>query len=82
MIFFVLFLLFLECGCETLGTIGGSVGCNEMTGQCQCKPSTATRTCAECADMYYGFPANAQGVSNDIDGHSGGFNEKYPVSSL
>ena len=35
-----------------------------MTGQCQCKPSTATRTCAECADMYYGFPANAQSVSN------------------
>ncbi|XP_072017698.1 laminin subunit alpha-1-like [Amphiura filiformis] len=47
-----------DCGCDTLGTVNGSRECEQMTGQCICKDSTATRTCEECADMYYGFPVS------------------------
>ena len=27
----------MSCGCEVNGTIAGSVGCNDVSGQCECK---------------------------------------------
>lgn len=42
------------CNCDPEGSFG--IDCNELTGQCECKPGRGGRTCSECEDLYYGDP--------------------------
>ena len=30
-----------DCGCNQNGTVGGEAGCDEVTGQCECRPNVS-----------------------------------------
>ena len=45
-----------QCTCNPLGTVDGGGGCNEETGECQCKPNVArVRDCDQCLPEHYGL---------------------------
>lgn len=44
-----------SCGCNVLGTVGGSVSCEMETGQCQCKTNVEGRDCSRCVSQHYGL---------------------------
>ncbi|KAH9495692.1 hypothetical protein Btru_016064 [Bulinus truncatus] len=46
------------CNCSQMGTVGGSINCTQVDGQCSCKQTVTGRTCDTCKDMYYSFPTN------------------------
>ena len=48
-------LVFVACGCDTDGTIGGSRLCDAVTGQCNCKANVEGHTCGVCKNEYYGL---------------------------
>ena len=50
------------CGCSKFGVIPGSV-CDVVTGQCECKNTTQTRTCHQCKDTYYQMPTRFEQVN-------------------
>ena len=37
-----------ECDCERAGTVGGSMKCDKITGQCPCRDHLAGLRCTEC----------------------------------
>ncbi|XP_048244937.1 laminin subunit beta-1-like isoform X1 [Haliotis rufescens] len=45
------------CGCNTKGTIGNSIVCDNSNGNCPCKTSIEGRVCDKCKAGYYQFPA-------------------------
>ena len=46
-------MFFLECNCNTSGTIGSSTTCSDTTGQCSCDTGYTGIDCDECeADFY------------------------------
>ena len=42
-----------QCGCDATGTVGGSVSCDSITGQCRCKPHVVGLQCDECERGYH-----------------------------
>ncbi|XP_031551742.1 laminin subunit alpha-5-like [Actinia tenebrosa] len=46
------------CKCVETGTVNGSLNCEQVTGQCHCKPNIDQRMCSRCKDGYYKFPKN------------------------
>ncbi|KAH9495699.1 hypothetical protein Btru_016074 [Bulinus truncatus] len=46
------------CNCSQMGTVGGSINCTQVDGQCSCKQTVTGRTCDTCKDTYYSFPTN------------------------
>ena len=47
---------FVACVCETQGTIGNSILCDE-NGRCNCKSNVEGDKCDTCSAGYYNFPA-------------------------
>ena len=43
------------CECETRGTVGGSITCDQLSGQCACKTNVIGRSCSSCAPGHYGL---------------------------
>ena len=43
------------CQCNTIGTVGGSTTCDQLTGQCDCKTNVMGRDCSACNDGHYGI---------------------------
>ncbi|KAM3876945.1 usherin [Diretmus argenteus] len=43
------------CNCHTPGTVNGSMECDQVGGQCQCKAAVTGRQCAECLPGWYGL---------------------------
>ena len=48
------------CGCNTLGTLSGTLQCDQSTGVCPCKPTVQGGLCEECKDGFYNFPLSGQ----------------------
>uniref|UniRef100_A0A3Q3IYQ0 Usher syndrome 2A (autosomal recessive, mild) n=1 Tax=Monopterus albus TaxID=43700 RepID=A0A3Q3IYQ0_MONAL len=46
------------CNCHTAGTVGGSLECAQVGGQCQCKAAVTGRRCADCLPGWYGLKAS------------------------
>ena len=45
-----------QCTCNRLGTVDNGGGCNEQTGECQCKANVArVRDCDQCKPEHYGL---------------------------
>ena len=45
-----------QCTCSPLGTLDNGGGCNEETGECQCKANVArVRDCDQCLPEHYGL---------------------------
>lgn len=49
-----------SCGCDPLGVVDANgqphLECNNIDGQCHCKPGRGGRTCSECQDLHWGNP--------------------------
>ena len=44
------------CTCSPLGTVDSGGGCNEQTGECECKANVArVRDCDQCLPEHYGL---------------------------
>lgn len=46
-------LLYPACQCDPQGSLSGE--CDEVGGQCRCKPNVMGRRCDQCAPGTYGF---------------------------
>ncbi|XP_073463613.1 laminin subunit alpha-5 isoform X3 [Aquarana catesbeiana] len=61
-----------ECGS---GTINGAGECQQVTGQCFCKPNICSGSCSKCKDGYYNLKPDSyfgcQGCQCDIGGSVG-----------
>ena len=45
-----------QCTCSRLGTVDSGGGCNEQTGECECKANVArVRDCDQCKPEHYGL---------------------------
>ncbi|XP_018320894.1 laminin subunit alpha [Agrilus planipennis] len=42
-----------ECNCHIPGVLGGFAACDNLDGQCVCKPSVISRSCSECVAGTY-----------------------------
>ncbi|XP_071494249.1 laminin subunit alpha-2-like [Diadema antillarum] len=60
------------CGCNVLGTVNATESCDQLSGQCDCKPSVDTRQCGRCREQYYGFPTDAEEECTFCDCDPGG----------
>ena len=49
------------CQCNEHGTVNGSLNCQNVTGECSCKPNIDQRTCSQCKLDFYGFPNTTHG---------------------
>ena len=47
---------FLECGCNTEGTIGNPETNCDQNGNCRCKVNVEGEKCNSCIPGYYNFP--------------------------
>ena len=45
--------LCLECSCNQVGSYGND--CQNITGQCSCKPNVIGRICSDCAENTFNF---------------------------
>lgn len=45
------------CNCFVAGTVSGLAHCDQVSGQCLCKPAVDGRRCEECKDGYYRLEA-------------------------
>ena len=52
--------LHADCGCNTLGTLNGTLQCDQSTGDCPCKTTVQGGLCEECKDGFYNFPQSGQ----------------------
>ena len=50
------FFSFIACACDTQGTVGNDVTCND-NGECSCKYNVEGDKCDTCSAGYYNFPA-------------------------
>ena len=50
-----MFVLFVDCDCNGVGTVNYSRTCEKLGGQCSCVPNVITQTCSMCEYMYFGF---------------------------
>lgn len=52
------------CACDPLGVVEvdgqPQLECNNIDGQCHCKPGRGGRTCSECQDLYWGDPLRGE----------------------
>ena len=55
----IFFLPHAACACDMEGS--ESLICNQVSGQCQCKPNVVGLKCDECAPGFYDFP-NCKGM--------------------
>ncbi|XP_047436500.1 usherin [Mugil cephalus] len=46
------------CNCHTAGTVNGSLECDQIGGQCQCKAAVTGRQCADCFPGWYNLKAS------------------------
>ena len=44
-----------SCDCDSQGTVGGALSCDQQSGQCLCKPNVVGRACSNCAAGHYGL---------------------------
>ena len=54
--FSIFFFSFVDCACDTQGTVGNDVNCND-NGICNCKANIDGDKCDTCSAGYYNFPA-------------------------
>ena len=47
-------LMILECGCHEEGSL--NLPCEQVHGQCSCKPNVEGLNCNTCKDNYWNFP--------------------------
>ena len=52
---YIVVCFFPACDCDAIGSVGRR--CDPTTGQCVCHPHHGGRSCGECADGYYNYPA-------------------------
>ncbi|KAK9499521.1 hypothetical protein O3M35_002544 [Rhynocoris fuscipes] len=45
-----------ECKCDIRGVVGGNLQCDQLTGNCQCKPNIDGKKCNTCKHGYHNFP--------------------------
>lgn len=55
-----------SCGCDVQGTVGASVSCDFLSGQCLCKPNVVRRDCSSCAAGHYGFENDEGCLACDV----------------
>ncbi|XP_053308878.1 laminin subunit alpha-5 isoform X2 [Spea bombifrons] len=64
-----------RCRCGFEGTINGVEECQQVTGQCFCKPNICSRNCNRCKEGFYNLEPNSyfgcQGCQCDIGGSIG-----------
>ena len=48
----------IGCNCSVNGTITGQMSCDQITGQCKCKPTVSGINCSKCKPGYFNFPKN------------------------
>ncbi|KAF6200714.1 hypothetical protein GE061_005158 [Apolygus lucorum] len=65
------------CDCDPRGTEGGEDGgsflCNQLTGQCQCKPNVAGSKCDQCKAGYFNIDSGkgCQACNCNVTGSTG-----------
>uniref|UniRef100_G1K957 Laminin subunit alpha 3 n=1 Tax=Anolis carolinensis TaxID=28377 RepID=G1K957_ANOCA len=62
----------VECQCNASGTLSGVRECQQVDGECYCKPNVCGDSCDMCEDGYYGLEAKnyfgCQGCECDVGG--------------
>nr|XP_056710908.1 laminin subunit alpha-3 [Euleptes europaea] len=62
----------IECQCATEGTLSGVGECQQVDGNCYCKPNVCGDSCDTCEDGYYGLEGwnyfGCQGCQCDVGG--------------
>ncbi|XP_067323546.1 laminin subunit alpha-3 [Anolis sagrei] len=62
----------IECQCNASGTLSGVRECQQVDGECYCKPNVCGDSCDICEDGYYGLEAKnyfgCQGCDCDVGG--------------
>ncbi|XP_032815544.2 laminin subunit alpha-5 [Petromyzon marinus] len=63
------------CHCDGQGTLSGVAECEQLAGQCYCKPNVGTRSCTACEDGYFSLEADnyfgCRGCLCDVGGSLG-----------
>lgn len=52
--FMLLHLFFVACSCNSTGTENGTT-CQQLAGQCHCKPGVTGQACDRCLPGYFNF---------------------------
>ena len=55
---------FLDCNCQTQGTI--ALVCGKTDGECLCNKNIVGENCDRCADGFFGFPECTKGNFNSL----------------
>uniref|UniRef100_A0A6J0SY58 Laminin subunit alpha-3 n=1 Tax=Pogona vitticeps TaxID=103695 RepID=A0A6J0SY58_9SAUR len=62
----------IECQCSAFGTLSGVRECQQVDGECYCKPNACGDSCDTCEDGFYGLEAKnylgCQGCECDVGG--------------